>query len=75
MTPTPPSAPETMLRRPADGVRALGIDPASVDQIILTHLHYDHAGSLGVMAIYPPPSAERDGIAVRRDVAPRAAGA
>lgn len=37
----------TMLRRPADGVRALGIDPAGVDQIILTHLHYDHAGSLG----------------------------
>ena len=36
-----------MLRRPADGVRALGIDPAGVDQIILTHLHYDHAGSLG----------------------------
>jgi hypothetical protein len=27
-----------------------------------------------VMAIYPPPSAELDGIAVRLDVAPRVAG-
>jgi glyoxylase-like metal-dependent hydrolase (beta-lactamase superfamily II) len=37
----------TILRLPEDGVRALGIDPAEVDQVILTHLHYDHAGSLG----------------------------
>jgi glyoxylase-like metal-dependent hydrolase (beta-lactamase superfamily II) len=37
----------TMLRLPADGVRALGIEPEQVDQVILTHLHYDHAGSLG----------------------------
>jgi len=37
----------TMLRLPEDGVRAIGIDPGQVDQVILTHLHYDHAGSLG----------------------------
>jgi glyoxylase-like metal-dependent hydrolase (beta-lactamase superfamily II) len=30
----------------ADGLRAAGIDPASVQDVILTHLHYDHAGSL-----------------------------
>jgi glyoxylase-like metal-dependent hydrolase (beta-lactamase superfamily II) len=36
----------TMLRLPADGVRALGIDPGQVHEVILTHLHYDHAGSL-----------------------------
>ena len=37
----------TMLRQPADGVRALGVDPEEVPDVILTHLHYDHAGSLG----------------------------
>lgn len=31
---------------PVDGVRMLGIDPASVTDVVLTHLHFDHAGSL-----------------------------
>jgi glyoxylase-like metal-dependent hydrolase (beta-lactamase superfamily II) len=35
-----------LLRRPADGVAALGIDPAKVEDVIITHLHYDHAGTL-----------------------------
>jgi glyoxylase-like metal-dependent hydrolase (beta-lactamase superfamily II) len=29
----------------ADGLRALGIVPASIEDIILTHLHYDHCGN------------------------------
>ena len=29
-----------------DGLRAAGIDHLSVEDVILTHLHYDHAGSL-----------------------------
>ncbi|MFI5953200.1 N-acyl homoserine lactonase family protein [Cryptosporangium sp. NPDC051539] len=33
--------------RPADAVRALGFDPAEVRHVVLTHLHYDHAGNVG----------------------------
>jgi len=29
-----------------DGLRAAGIDHLSIEDVILTHLHYDHAGSL-----------------------------
>lgn len=35
-----------LLRRPADGVKALDVDPAQVEDVIITHLHYDHAGTL-----------------------------
>jgi len=33
--------------RPAKALALLGIDPGQVKNIILTHLHYDHAGTLG----------------------------
>ncbi len=36
----------TILRTPAAGLALLGIDAASVEEVIVTHLHYDHAGSL-----------------------------
>ncbi|HVL35593.1 MAG TPA: N-acyl homoserine lactonase family protein [Burkholderiales bacterium] len=32
------------LRCPAAGLRLLGVDPARVEDVIITHLHYDHAG-------------------------------
>lgn len=35
-----------LLRSPGDGLRALGIDPAAVEDVIVTHMHYDHAGNL-----------------------------
>lgn len=38
-----------IITRPlAEGLRAAGIDPGKVEDVILTHLHYDHAGSIGL---------------------------
>jgi glyoxylase-like metal-dependent hydrolase (beta-lactamase superfamily II) len=37
----------TLLRPVEDGLRAAGVDPAAVEDVIITHMHYDHAGSLG----------------------------
>jgi glyoxylase-like metal-dependent hydrolase (beta-lactamase superfamily II) len=38
-----------IITRPViEGLRDAGIDHLSVEHVILTHLHYDHAGSLGV---------------------------
>ena len=34
------------IRCPADGLRLLGVDPAAVNDVVITHLHYDHAGNL-----------------------------
>jgi glyoxylase-like metal-dependent hydrolase (beta-lactamase superfamily II) len=34
------------LRCPTDGLRMLGIQPETVETVIVTHLHYDHAGNL-----------------------------
>lgn len=34
------------LQSPVDGLRQLGIDPDAVEHVVITHLHYDHAGNL-----------------------------
>jgi len=36
-----------LLRHPVDGLKAVGVDAASVRDVVLTHLHYDHAGNIG----------------------------
>jgi glyoxylase-like metal-dependent hydrolase (beta-lactamase superfamily II) len=36
------------LRCPSEGLRAIGIDPDLVENVVLTHLHYDHAGNPGL---------------------------
>ncbi|MEE2803305.1 MAG: N-acyl homoserine lactonase family protein [Pseudomonadota bacterium] len=33
-------------RSPADGLKMIGIDSREVNDVIVTHLHYDHAGTL-----------------------------
>jgi glyoxylase-like metal-dependent hydrolase (beta-lactamase superfamily II) len=33
------------LRRPADGLKLVGVDAREVRDVVLTHLHYDHAGN------------------------------
>jgi glyoxylase-like metal-dependent hydrolase (beta-lactamase superfamily II) len=35
-----------LLRLPADALKLAGVDAAQVEDVILTHLHYDHAGTL-----------------------------
>ena len=37
----------TLSASPTDRLRQLGIAPEAVEDVILTHLHYDHAGTLG----------------------------
>jgi glyoxylase-like metal-dependent hydrolase (beta-lactamase superfamily II) len=34
-----------ILRPVEEGLKAVGIDPDTVDQVIITHLHYDHTGN------------------------------
>ena len=36
----------TYLRSPAECLRLLDIDPAVVEDVIITHMHYDHAGNI-----------------------------
>ncbi len=37
-----------LLIEPEEGLRRLGVDCAEVRHVIITHLHYDHAGNLGL---------------------------
>jgi glyoxylase-like metal-dependent hydrolase (beta-lactamase superfamily II) len=36
-----------ILRTPAEALTTLAIDAATIDDVVITHLHYDHAGTLG----------------------------
>jgi glyoxylase-like metal-dependent hydrolase (beta-lactamase superfamily II) len=38
----------TIARNVRDSLKAMGTDAAQVSDVIITHLHYDHAGSLGM---------------------------
>jgi len=34
-----------LVRPVADGLKAIGIDPATVQDVIISHMHYDHSGN------------------------------
>jgi glyoxylase-like metal-dependent hydrolase (beta-lactamase superfamily II) len=34
-----------MITPPGEGLRAIGVDPNRVEDVIVTHMHYDHAGN------------------------------
>lgn len=36
----------TLLRHPTEALHSVGVDPRDVRTVILTHLHYDHAGTV-----------------------------
>ncbi len=38
----------TMTHAPAEGLKALGIATETVEDVIITHMHYDHAGNQGL---------------------------
>ena len=33
------------LRSPGEGLTSIGIDPAKVEDVLITHMHYDHSGN------------------------------
>lgn len=35
-----------LLRKPSKGLALLGIEASTIEDVVLTHLHYDHAGTL-----------------------------
>src|SRR5262249_24656964 len=35
----------TFLRCPIESLRLIGLDPAAIEHVILTHMHYDHVGN------------------------------
>ena len=35
-----------LLRRPAEALKTVGVDAATVADVVITHMHYDHAGTL-----------------------------
>ncbi|MFH5923111.1 N-acyl homoserine lactonase family protein [Roseomonas xinghualingensis] len=37
-----------MIRPVEDALRSIGTDPARVRDVVITHLHYDHAGNIGL---------------------------
>jgi glyoxylase-like metal-dependent hydrolase (beta-lactamase superfamily II) len=39
-----------VIRSPAEGLKALGIEPGEVEDVVITHMHYDHCGNHDLFA-------------------------
>ena len=57
---------------PAEALRAVGVDPTSIDFVVVSHLHYDHAG--GMVDAAGTPNFPRARYVVQRDEAEAAHG-
>jgi glyoxylase-like metal-dependent hydrolase (beta-lactamase superfamily II) len=57
---------------PAEALRAVGEDPASIDYVIVSHLHYDHAG--GMIGADGKPAFPRARYVIQRDEVEAARG-
>ncbi|MCI4318294.1 MAG: MBL fold metallo-hydrolase, partial [Thermoplasmata archaeon] len=60
------TGPSTCRDRLRDGLGAAGVEPSEVRRVLVTHIHLDHAGGLGVAAdLFPNAQlfVHRDGVA------------
>jgi glyoxylase-like metal-dependent hydrolase (beta-lactamase superfamily II) len=57
---------------PVEALRAVGVDPATIDFVVVTHLHYDHAG--GMLDASGRPAFPNARYVVQRDEAEAAHG-
>jgi len=57
---------------PVEALRAAGVDPASIDFVVVSHLHYDHAG--GMVDADGQPNFPRARYVVQRDESEAAHG-
>lgn len=57
---------------PAEALRAVGIDPATIDFVVLSHLHWDHAG--GMVDADGEPNFSKARYVVQRDESDAAHG-